>query len=179
MKPLKPKGIPRLRIVHQQKLSSSQEDGGLAHFERIEEPYLGVEVVEVVDVCEECGVTVKNLDLHRSKVHCGQAIAVSEALPALDSQAQAPTNPLFTLLKCPVCGSMVGDLAKHMKKAKHVDMSKRRTRLVDETVSGEQVCPFCPSRWPNRAEVLMHVKRAHGNQARVEIRLAIPRELKN
>lgn len=166
-----PKLVSRVRIVHQQKIMPS-EDGELLQFNRTEETYLDVEVeVDAAVVCEDCGVTVKNLDAHRRKVHGGHA----ETLPTSDVQAKAPTNPLFTLVKCPVCGSMVGDLAKHMKKAKHIDETKRSTRQVLQAEGGEMICPFCSSRWPNRADVSLHIERAHGKQARAELRFALPR----
>jgi len=178
-KSTKPKLVSRVRTVHQQ-TPKPGEDGGPLRFNRIQETYLEVQVEEDgVVVCEDCGVTVKNLEVHRRKVHGGHTETLDEPLPALSEQAKGPTNPLFTLVKCAVCGSMVGDLAKHMKKTKHLDISKKRTRQVLEMESGELVCPFCPSRWPNRLAVSRHVIRVHGKQARLEIRLAIPRKLKN
>lgn len=171
VKPVKTKQISRVRVVHQQKQTPGEDDG-LVQFERIEEPYLGVELLVV---CDECGVTVKNLDLHRKKVHTVQAVAVNEAKSVLDTPAKAPANPLFTLVKCPICSSMVGDLAKHMKKANHIDEANRHTRLVMQAETGEMICPVCTSRWPNRAEVSSHVERAHGKHARAELRFALPR----
>ena len=178
-KSTKPKLVSRVRTVHQQ-TPKLGENAGPLHFNRIQETDLEVQVEEDGSVvCEDCGMTVKNLDAHRRKVHGGHRETLSEPLPDLGTQARVPTNPLFTLVKCAVCGSMVGDLAKHMKKAKHLEMSKRRTRQVLELESGELVCPFCPSRWPNRLAVSRHVIRTHGKQARLEIRLAIPRNLKD
>ena len=178
-KSTKPKLVSRVRTVHQQ-TPKLGEDAGPLHFNRIQETYLEVQVEEDGSVvCEDCGMTVKNLDAHRRKVHGGHRETLSEPLPDLGTQAKVPKNPLFTLVKCAVCGSMVGDLAKHMKKAKHLDFSKKRTHQVLEMESGELVCPFCPSRWPNRLAVSRHVIRTHGKQARLEIRLAIPRKLKD
>ena len=178
-KPTQPILVSRIRTVHQQIRKLGEDSEGL-QFNRIQETYLEVQVEEDgAVVCEDCGVTVKNLDAHRRKVHESRAETLNGPLPTLSTRVKESTNPLFTLVKCAVCGSMVGDLTKHMKKAKHLDMSKKRTRQVLEMESGEVVCPFCPSKWPNRREVSRHVMRTHGKQARLEIRLAIPRKLKN
>ncbi len=169
VKPAEPKRIVLSRAVYQKTQDPIEQADGQAQYVRVEEPYFGKEVDLT---CADCGVIVKDLEKHRSKVHGAQAVEVNESLPAADSVAKAPPNPLFNLQKCAVCGSMVGDLARHMKKAKHIDRSKIRSILVTEVDTGELICPFCPSRWPNRTEVSRHVTRAHGDQARATLRFA-------
>lgn len=161
-----------MKVVHQVKQSLGEAGESQTKYVRVEEPYF---VEDSGDICSDCGVMVKDLERHRSKVHGVQVEGLNESLPGLDEDGEAPTNPLFTLQKCTVCGSMVSDMAKHMKKAKHVDEAKKGTRLVMQTETGEMICPFCTSRWPNRAEVSSHVERAHGKHARAELRFALPR----
>jgi hypothetical protein len=173
--PTQPKRVSHVRIVHQQ-TPKTGDDGVQLQFNRTEEAYLKVEVeVDSSVVCEDCGVTVKNLEAHRRKVHGGHPGALDEPFSTSNANTTAPKNPLFTLVQCAVCGSMVGDLAKHMKKAKHVDEAKRRTLMVMQAENGEMICPFCISRWQNRTEVSGHVERAHGKQAMSKLRFELPR----
>jgi hypothetical protein len=162
------KTIPLVKVVHQGKHIPGEAGESKTKYVRVEEVYL-VEDTETV-ACSDCSMMVKDLEKHRLKVHSIQDGSLSESLPRLATAADVPINPLFTLQKCVVCGSMVRDLAKHMKKAKHRDEAKRRTRMVVQTETGELICPFCTSRWPNSAEVLHHVERAHGKQACDELR---------
>jgi hypothetical protein len=174
VKPTKPpKTISRVKVVHQGKHSLGEAGESKTKYVRLEEAFL-VKDSEMV-VCSDCSLMVKDLEKHRRKVHGVQDGSVSEPLPKLAEAADVPTNPLFTLQKCHVCGSMVSDMDKHMKKAKHVDETKKRTLLVLQAETGEMICPFCTSSWPNRAEVSSHVKRAHGKHARAELRFALPR----
>ena len=169
--PEKPAGRTRTRIVHTQKLNESLERGR-EPYAQLQEQYFEA-VVPIV--CKDCGVVVKNLEKHRIKVHGILVVEVDGASSKLETSAKSSTSPLFTLKKCPVCSSMVGDLAKHMKKADHLNEAKRRTRLVLQAETGEMICPFCPSRWPNRREVTAHVDWVHGKHAKAELRFALPR----
>lgn len=170
--PKRPTEISRVKVVHHGKHIPGEAGGAKTKYVRVEEAYL-VEATGMV-ACSDCSMMVKDLEKHRLKVHCAEDESVRESLRRLDEDADVPMNPLFTLQKCTVCGSMVSDMAKHMKKAKHVDKAKQRTRLVIEAKTGEMICPFCISRWPNRAEVSFHVERAHGKHASAELRFALP-----
>ena len=169
--PEKPAGRTRTRIVHTQKLNESLERGR-EPYAQLQEQYFEA---DHPIVCKDCGVVVKNLEKHRIKVHGILVVEVDGASSKLETSAKSSTSPLFTLKKCPVCSSMVGDLAKHMKKADHLNEAKRRTRLVLQAETGEMICPFCPSRWPNRREVTAHVDWVHGKHAKAELRFALPR----
>lgn len=163
VKPTKPKRISPVQVVVRQvKQSRSQEGEAQTYTVRLEEAFL----VEDAGVrCADCGVMVKDLEKHRSKVHGVMVVDVSGSLPKLNAPAKAPTNPMFTLQKCAVCGAMVRDLAHHMKKAKHIDKSKEGSLLVLENESGELICPRCRSRWRELTELESHVQLAHGIDA--------------
>lgn len=174
VKPPKPtKTVPSVKVVHQATQSFGAEGKGQTKYVRVEETHLAKDSGVV---CADCDVVVKNLEKHRSKVHGVHAEGVKESLPRINEDGGAPINLLFTLQKCTICGSLVSDMAKHMKKAKHVDEAKKGTRLVMQTETGEMICPFCTSRWPNRAEVSSHVERAHGKHARAGLRFPPARE---
>ena len=174
VKPPKPtKTIPRVKVVHQGRHILGEAAESKTKYVRVEEAYLVEDTGTVA--CPDCSMMVKDLEKHRLKVHGVHDGSLSESLTRLAPAADVPINPLFTLQKCPVCSSMVGDLAKHMKKANHLDKAKRGTRLVLQAETGELICPFCPSGWPSRREVTAHVERAHGKQARYELRFNLPR----
>lgn len=76
------------------------------------------------------------------------------------------------LKKCPICSSMVADLDKHMRKARHDPNGAAALKPrpapprvpVPRDVAG-LVCPFCMSSWSNAWQLKSHVAGIHGKAA--------------
>lgn len=81
------------------------------------------------------------------------------------------------LKKCPICSSMVADLDKHMRKARHDPNGAAALKPrpappqvpVHRDASG-LVCPFCMASWPNAVQLKSHVAGIHGKGACAALR---------
>lgn len=157
---------PGTRVVHHR----VSEADGEGRYVRLEEacdcPASAAEVP--FTLCDECGIQVKDVERHKKKVHAAGRVTVDGA----PSAAPAKPSPAFTLTKCPICHSMVADLSKHMRRAKHdpngIAALRSRPKLSKITVrqvGGNLECPFCKSEWPNQWQFKSHVAGIHGRAA--------------
>lgn len=100
-----------------------------------------------------------------------EVTGASDAKKDEAASGRAP-KPGSRLSKCPICSSMVADLDKHMRKARHDPngAAALRPRPKPPEVSVERdaagfVCPFCSARWPNAVQLKSHVAGIHGSGA--------------
>lgn len=153
---------PEARVVHR-RVSETSGEGRYVRLEEASNSPARVGEVQFTR-CDLCGIQVKDVERHKQKVHAG----------ACETQSPAPdkSNPTFSLTKCPICHSMVADLAKHVRRAKHDPngIAALRPRPKLAKISVRQVgsnleCPFCKSEWPNQWQFKSHVAGIHGRAA--------------
>lgn len=126
-------------------------------------------------VCDECGMRVKNLERHKRKVH---AVVEQSSGSGGGEEAAGPAkaSPSFALTRCPVCKSMVADLEKHVRKAKHdpnwAAALKVRPALLKVLVHKRPegyACPFCSAALPTATQLKSHVVGTHGGKSTLDI----------